>query len=70
MSKDEKPREVSFELTRAEFLGSEQQKEISNKTEGLVAIEKTAHSLPTIKLHYIGKEGIVNFIKKIEDGKI
>jgi hypothetical protein len=65
-----KPKRYSFELTRAEFLSPTIQKEkLGGKTEGLVAIEKIHESPTTIQFHYIGKQGIVDFIKILMKSK-
>jgi len=65
------PKEYSFELTRAEFLTPEiQKKYIGGKTEGLVAIEKICKSPTTWQFHYIGKQGAVEFLKKLMTKKV
>lgn len=66
MPEERKPKEVSFELTRAEFLKPEERVQHNLPTEGLVVKEKIAHSYPNIQLHFIGSDGIVKFMKKLE----
>ena len=65
---EKKPQKVSFELTRAEFLNEEERGRVGTQ-KGLVVIEKTAHSYPEVQLHAVGDEGIVGFIKKLEERK-